>query len=666
MVRCPACRVENQGDHQFCVSCGSRLSPDVSAIERYHLEGVLGRGASSIVYQATDTETGNSVAVKALNPELLTRPGLRQRLREEARILRRLTHPNIVSVVDFIETDQAVWLVTESVEGTSLRNVLIHAYQLEPEQALSIFTGLLAGLAYAHQRGLVHGDLKPENVLVEASGTAKLADFGQAVPAGHATTGGTAAYMSPEAVRGGAIGPAADLYGVGAVLYEALTGRPPFLAANEEALRRMQLTETPAPIGGLPRAIRSLVASLLDKDPARRPPSATAALSAFESAVREAYGSQWRRRAGVATLVETTATRFPTIPAAPSPSAAPPGPGPVFEPRPSPPPTLPSARPEPERLPQRLPIWRRRWFLGSLAAITAMAGLTVGVLAAASGSKSASSHGKTAMQTPPPASQHPAPGLTPTAGAVTGATSPAAGTAPGRAPVVSAVSFSGTPGSYTLTITGSGFGPPPGTTPFTGTAPNFRIADSAQIGHGEWGYDGDANQLAYQSWTNSQIVVGGLGASPGDALVLVLWNSATGKGVSWGGDVPPVPPGPQIKSVTFSGSASDPEITITGRGFGPAPQPMPYTGTLQNFILSDWRIYPAGNGPSGTWSSGVTEAFRSWGDNKIVISGFGGVFGTYPNILKSGDPVTIQIWSPASGFDTGPQTAWAGRYQPTS
>jgi tRNA A-37 threonylcarbamoyl transferase component Bud32 len=385
MVSCVSCGTVNRGAFQYCVSCGKPLPEDASVIERYHLDGVLGRGALSTVYQATDAMTGNTVAVKALNPEFVTRAELRQRLRTEARTLQRLSHPNIVGVIDFVETGQAVWLVTESVEGTSLRNVLIHARRLEPEQALSIFTGLLAGLAYAHERGLAHGDLKPENVLVEASGTARLADFGQAVPAGHATTGGTAAYMSPEAVRGEALGPAADLYSVGAVLYEALTGRPPLLAATEEALLRLQLTGTPEPISDLPETLWSLVASLLDKDPARRPPSATAALSAFESAVRDAYGSEWRRRAGVASLVETTAANFPTLTDGVLPDDGKPGPGagPPFQPSAAK--RVITAEREPGRAPGRPPLWRRHWLLASLATVTVVAGLVAGVLAATSG-----------------------------------------------------------------------------------------------------------------------------------------------------------------------------------------------------------------------------------------------------------------------------------------
>jgi tRNA A-37 threonylcarbamoyl transferase component Bud32 len=313
MLLCPTCGSTNPEGNDFCEQCAGRLTEPAPGIESYTLEGVLGRGASSVVYRASDVRTGRPVAVKALNPELLARPGLRERLGQEARVLQQLSHENIVKVVDYIESDEAVWLVTEAVEGASLRTVLIHAHQLEPEQALAIFAGMLAGVAHAHGRGLVHGDLKPENVLVEASGTAKLVDFGQAVRVGQATTGGTAAYMSPEAARGELMTPASDLYSIGAVLYEALTGRPPFLASTEAELLRLQLSEPPPPIPGVPAAIGALVDALLAKDASLRPRSAADVLTMFEAAVRDAYGSEWRRRAGVAALIETTATRFPTM-----------------------------------------------------------------------------------------------------------------------------------------------------------------------------------------------------------------------------------------------------------------------------------------------------------------------------------------------------------------
>jgi hypothetical protein len=320
MTVCPKCGTTSPSDSARCPSCGADLL-ERPPIDRYTLEGVLGRGASSVVYRAIDARTGEPVAVKALNPELLANPGARERLREEAEVLQQLSHDNVVRVVELVESERGAWLVTDAVEGASLRTVLVHAHELQPEQALAIFTGVLAGLAYAHGRGVVHGDLKPENVIVEASGTAKLVDFGQSVRSGQPTTGGTAAYMSPEAIRGEPVGPPADLYAVGAMLYEALTGRPPFLATTEDALLNLQLNEPPPPIEGLPAAIATLVSGLLEKDAGRRPASAAEALSSFETAVREAYGTEWRRRAGVADLVQSTATRFPTLSAA-TPAAA--------------------------------------------------------------------------------------------------------------------------------------------------------------------------------------------------------------------------------------------------------------------------------------------------------------------------------------------------------
>jgi serine/threonine-protein kinase len=154
MSGCPNCGSPNSEGIELCEVC-ARGPIEVKGIDRYTLEGILGRGASSVVYRATDARTGRAVAVKTLNPELVTRPGLRERLREEAAVLQQLSHPNIVGVVDYIESEDAVWLVTEAVEGASLRTLLIHAHQLEPEQALAIFAGMLAGLAHAHERGLV-------------------------------------------------------------------------------------------------------------------------------------------------------------------------------------------------------------------------------------------------------------------------------------------------------------------------------------------------------------------------------------------------------------------------------------------------------------------------------------------------------------------------------
>ena len=233
-------------------------------------------------------------------------------------------------------------------------------------------------------------------------------------------------------------------------------------------------------------------------------------------------------------------------------------------------------------------------------------------------------------------------------------------------PSITGVSITGAPGNYIATVTGSGFGSFAGQLPFSGDVPNFRIADSAQIGHGEYGYTGDANTLDYESWTENQIRVSGLAASPGDALVLALWNTTSGNGVSWGGNVPPPPSAPEITAVAFSGSSSNPIVIVYGSGFGTAPVPMPYTGSVQSFIVNDWREYHAGMGQSSTWTGGIAENFQSWSETEIVIDGFSGTYGSGPNVLDPNDPISIQIWSPASSFDTGPQTAWGGRAALTS
>jgi YVTN family beta-propeller protein len=198
--------------------------------------------------------------------------------------------------------------------------------------------------------------------------------------------------------------------------------------------------------------------------------------------------------------------------------------------------------------------------------------------------------------------------------------------------------------------------------PYYGFLPNFRISDDEPARHGEWGYTGDSVPLAYQSWSNNKIVIAGIGAIQGDALDLAVWSNTTRAGVSWGGNAPPIPASaPVIKTVSISGAASNPAVTIKGSGFGPAPVAMPFTGQLGNLVIRDWRMDPDGAAPSGTWTTGVTERFTSWADDEIQISGFAGTFGHGPNVLRAGDPLTILISSTQGKSLDGPQTAWGGR-----
>lgn len=306
MSECTACGVTCPKDARFCDACGAPL-PDrasdfpsgLKCLERYELRGVLGRGATGVVYLGWDKKDSRLVAVKALDPSLAGLPGFLERFRAEAGALRSLSHPNIVALYDYQEEEGRAWLVSERVEGASLGVVLARAGRLQPEQALGVLVGALSGLERAHDEGLVHGDIKPSNILVDRHGVSKLADFGQAIAAGQSTRGGTPAYMSPEGARGEAMDARSDIYSVGVVLWESLTGALPFTAGSDLALLRMQANETAQRASGLHPRLAELLEHALAKDPAERPQSAAELLQQLEAAAVAAYGGEWRRRAAM-------------------------------------------------------------------------------------------------------------------------------------------------------------------------------------------------------------------------------------------------------------------------------------------------------------------------------------------------------------------------------
>jgi hypothetical protein len=238
-------------------------------------------------------------------------------------------------------------------------------------------------------------------------------------------------------------------------------------------------------------------------------------------------------------------------------------------------------------------------------------------------------------------------------------------------PWITAVRVSGKEGDYTLTVHGRGFGAPAVPIPSQADAPNFRVADNAQLGFGEWGYQGNASKLRYLAWTNTRIRVTGLGADPGDALAVALWNRRTGRGATWGGNVPGGSPRtPVITSVTFSGTGADLRIVVRGSSFGPSPAEMPFEGDLNWFFFTDFRthckvgsaLFGAGGGGWGVAPPAtVTLEFQSWSDHKIVISGFGGVYGSRCARERDHDPVIVSVWNSAARTVRGPQSAWGGR-----
>jgi beta-lactam-binding protein with PASTA domain/tRNA A-37 threonylcarbamoyl transferase component Bud32 len=248
---------------------------------RYRVDALIARGGMASVYLATDTRLERRVAVKVIHPHLADDPALAARFEHEARAAARLSHPDVVSVYDQGTDGAHAFLVMEYVPGATLRDVLRDRGRLELEEAFAVMDHVLAALAAAHEAGLVHRDVKPENVLLTADGRVKVADFGLArAVAGTTvtTTGsvlmGTAAYLPPEQVEHGISDARTDVYSAGVMLFELLTGAPPFKAENTYALLRRHVEEDiPAPSSrsrGIPAEVDELVLAATARDPNRR------------------------------------------------------------------------------------------------------------------------------------------------------------------------------------------------------------------------------------------------------------------------------------------------------------------------------------------------------------------------------------------------------------
>jgi beta-lactam-binding protein with PASTA domain len=260
---------------------------------RYRVGPVLARGGMSTVYRGTDTRLDRPVAIKVMEPRLAADPAFRARFEREARSAARIDHPAVVDVHDqgdHVGVDGPVlFLVMELVEGGTLRDVLRARGQLGVPAAVAVLEPVLAGLAEAHRLGLVHRDVKPENVLISRTGEVKVADFGlvtAAAQAGASHAGmimGTVAYLSPEQVTTGAADPRSDVYSAGVLLYELLTGTPPYTGdtAISVAYRHVN-SQVPAPsliAGDVPPELDDLVLRATRRDPDARPADATALLA---------------------------------------------------------------------------------------------------------------------------------------------------------------------------------------------------------------------------------------------------------------------------------------------------------------------------------------------------------------------------------------------------
>ena len=257
--------------------------PSITEIGKYKIISLVGEGAMGVVYRATDSVLGRTVAVKVMSESIARQQELRDRFLREAQAAGSMQHPNIISIYDLGEIEGHLYIVMEFVEGVDLASLISTRKPLTLQTKIDIIIDVLAGLAYAHKRGIVHRDIKPANIRIAEDGRAKIMDFGVA----HLTSStltqtgtaiGTPAYMAPEQITGHKTTPATDLFATGAVLYELLTGVQAFAAPTMQSLFFKIVAEPPVPIlsllPGLPAELNRIVNKSLEKNQSDRYPTA--------------------------------------------------------------------------------------------------------------------------------------------------------------------------------------------------------------------------------------------------------------------------------------------------------------------------------------------------------------------------------------------------------
>jgi eukaryotic-like serine/threonine-protein kinase len=254
--------------------------------DRYAVIETLGSGGMAVVYRARDQELERDVAIKVLPEHLVSNGEVRERFEREARLVGRLSHPNIVNVYDVGKAEGRPYIVMECVDGVTLADELARRGRFPAADAVELALQACAGLEHAHRHGLVHRDIKPRNLLLRPDGVLKIADFGiaRAVEGtqltAEGTVLGTAVYAAPEQASGEKVTTAADIYSLGAVLYELISGRPPF---EYESLPELVLKQREGRVASLsdsvpevPRHLDEIVLRCLAPEPSARPASATA------------------------------------------------------------------------------------------------------------------------------------------------------------------------------------------------------------------------------------------------------------------------------------------------------------------------------------------------------------------------------------------------------
>jgi serine/threonine-protein kinase len=257
---------------------------DLEWLGPYQIVGKLGRGGMGTVYEGVHRETGEPAALKLLSPALAQEEGFRIRFAAEIETLRKLNHPNIVRLFGFGEQDEQLYYAMELVDGNSLEEELRRGRRFDWREVTRIGVEICRALRHAHDRGIIHRDIKPGNLLMVADGRVKLSDFGIARLFGY--TGltspgnvlGTAEYMAPEQAEGGPIDGRADLYSLGTLMYALLARRPVFRGKSLPEMLHMQRFDQPEPlrkhVPDAPEELERILAQLLEKDPNQRVPNA--------------------------------------------------------------------------------------------------------------------------------------------------------------------------------------------------------------------------------------------------------------------------------------------------------------------------------------------------------------------------------------------------------
>ncbi|HYB02612.1 MAG TPA: protein kinase [Ktedonobacteraceae bacterium] len=251
--------------------------------DRYELQSIIGSGGMASIYRARDLQLDRFVAVKVLHEVYSADPQFVKRFVREARTALSLKHPNIVRVYDFGQTDGQYFIAMELVQGIDLRSYLTWRKVLDVNRSIIIAHDIALGLGAAHRRGIVHRDVKPQNVLIGSDGSIKLTDFGivsiyQGVDVERLTTSGmtlgTVQYYAPEQAQGEIVTPAADVYSLGIVMYEMLTGNPPFNGDSAVVVAMQHIQDQPVPPGQfnphIPAELENIILRCLEKDPGDR------------------------------------------------------------------------------------------------------------------------------------------------------------------------------------------------------------------------------------------------------------------------------------------------------------------------------------------------------------------------------------------------------------